>query len=465
VSFVVYDVETTGFNKRFDQILQFGAIRADDDLVAIDRIELRSRLLPNVVPSPKALHITGVAFDDIISTTRPSHYQMVCEIQRTLQAWSPAMFLGFNSINFDEEFLRQAFYHGLHPIFLTNTNGNARADVLKLVRAVATLHPNVLTAPRDEAGRLVFRLGKLASTNGMVVGQAHDALADVEITLALCRKARDGAPDLWSTFLRFAAKAAVLDFVRDEEAFAYFEFFGGRQDIHLVTRIGVNPTEANVHYCLDLTADISELRRLSDVELIARLKTYPRPIRKLKVNASPLLCPLWELGPDQLSDFTESDLMREAESVRMDHDFVERLVRAAAAGERVFEPSEHVELQIYGNGFLSDTDSALSRRFHVAAWEQRPGIAAQFEDRRLRRLARRLIYFERPDLLDEAQRQAMNNEISRRVRGGPDEMPWLTIPNAMIELEALIAELEPAFHGPLNTYREHLRARLVQISV
>ena len=83
------------------------------------------------------------------------------------------MFLGFNSINFDEEFLRQAFYHGLHPIFLTNTNGNARADVLKLVRAVATLHPNVLTAPRDEAGRLVFRLGKLASTNGMVVGQAQ----------------------------------------------------------------------------------------------------------------------------------------------------------------------------------------------------------------------------------------------------------------------------------------------------
>jgi DNA polymerase III epsilon subunit-like protein len=54
VSFVVYDVETTGLNKRFDQILQFGAIRADDDLIPTDRIELRSRLLPNIVPSPKA---------------------------------------------------------------------------------------------------------------------------------------------------------------------------------------------------------------------------------------------------------------------------------------------------------------------------------------------------------------------------------------------------------------------------
>jgi exodeoxyribonuclease I len=460
VSFVVYDVETTGLNKRFDQILQFGAIRADDDLIPTDRIELRSRLLPNIVPSPKALHITGATFDDITSLTRPSHYQMVCDIQRTLQAWSPAVFLGFNSIKFDEEFLRQAFYHCLHPIFLTNTNGNARADVLKLVRAMATLHPDVLTAPRDETGRLVFRLERLAIANGFVVKRGHDAMADVEMTLALCRKARDGAPDLWSTFLRFAAKAAVLNFIRDEEAFAYFEFFGGRQDVHLVTRIGANPTDLNAHYCLDLTSDISELRRLSDLELVARLKSDPRPIRKLKANASPLLCPLWELGPEQFGDFTESDLMQEAANVRTDDDFVERLVRAAVAGERVFEPSEHVELQIYGRGFLSDTDSALSRRFHISPWEERLIIALQFDDQRLRRLARRLIYFERPDLLDEKQRQAMDNEISRRVRGGTDEMPWRTIPRAMTELEALIAELAPAFHGPLSTFREHLRARL-----
>jgi hypothetical protein len=41
--------------------------------------------------------------------------------------------------------------------------------------------------------------------------------------------------------------------------------------------------------------------RTVTVELIARLKTYPRPIRKLKVNASPPLCALSELGPDQLT--------------------------------------------------------------------------------------------------------------------------------------------------------------------
>jgi exodeoxyribonuclease I len=135
VSFVIYDVETTGLNKRFDQILHFGAIRTDENLTALERVQFRSRLLPNIVPSPQALHITNISFDEMTDPGRPSHYQMVCDIKNTLQTWSPAVFLGFNSISFDEEFLRQAFYQCLHPTFLTNTNGNARADVLNLLRA------------------------------------------------------------------------------------------------------------------------------------------------------------------------------------------------------------------------------------------------------------------------------------------------------------------------------------------
>lgn len=464
MSFVVYDVETTGLNRRFDQILQFGAIRTDEDLVPIDRIELSSRLLPNIVPSPNALQTNGLTIEELNSSVRPTHYQMVCDIQRTLQAWSPAVFLGYNSIKFDEEFLRQAFYHCLHPTFLTNTNGNARADVLNLARATATLYPNVLTAPCDETGRRTFRLADLAVANGLTLKKAHDAMADVECTLALCRKARAGAPELWSTFLRFASKAAVLNFVRDEEAFAFFEFFGGHQDIHLVTSIGVNPNDANSHYCLDLTSDLDELHRLSEAELAVHLKTSLPPIRKLKINASPLLCPIWELGAEQLNGFKESDLLQKAKWTQADRSFIDRLVRATAAEERVFEPSEHIELQIYGQGFFTDTDKELCRQFHAAPWEQRPSIALTFEDRRLRRLARRLIYFERPDLVEASQRQAITTEIARRIHGENESMPWLTIPKAMIELEKLIADLEPAHRTIMVAYREHLKAQLASAS-
>jgi exodeoxyribonuclease-1 len=51
MAFVFYDTETTGTNPAFDQILQFGAIRTDDDLNELERFEIRCRLLPHVVPS------------------------------------------------------------------------------------------------------------------------------------------------------------------------------------------------------------------------------------------------------------------------------------------------------------------------------------------------------------------------------------------------------------------------------
>ena len=107
------------------------------------------------------------------------------QIQRVLAEWSPALFLGYNSIRFDEEFLRQAFYQCLHPTFLTNTNRNARADVLNLMRAVFCLRPGVLQVPRDADGRQVFRLSDLAAANGLAAGGAHDAMRDVELTLQL----------------------------------------------------------------------------------------------------------------------------------------------------------------------------------------------------------------------------------------------------------------------------------------
>ena len=80
MSFVIYDVETTGLNKRLDQILHFGAVRTDENLVPTARIELQSRLLPYVVPSPKALLLTGASLKEITDNSRPSHYEMVCEI-------------------------------------------------------------------------------------------------------------------------------------------------------------------------------------------------------------------------------------------------------------------------------------------------------------------------------------------------------------------------------------------------
>ena len=80
--FVFYDTETTDI--WFDQILQFGAIRTDDDLNEVDRFEIRCRLLPHVTPSPKALEVTGVDPLSLLSTELPSHYEAISEVHARL---------------------------------------------------------------------------------------------------------------------------------------------------------------------------------------------------------------------------------------------------------------------------------------------------------------------------------------------------------------------------------------------
>ncbi|MCP3414246.1 exonuclease domain-containing protein [Bradyrhizobium brasilense] len=449
MAFILYDVETSGLNRRFDQILQFAAVRTDVGLVETDRFETRSRLMPHIVPSPKALQVTGLTLADANSAARQSHYGMVCEIASTLAAWCPAIFLGFNSIRFDEEFLRQAFYQCLHPVFLTNTNGNARADVLNLMRAATSLHPSVIKPGEDDDGRPSHRLGPLAAANGIFTDKLHDANADVDAMLALCRMVRAGAPDLWSNFLRFSSKAAVLDLVRDEEAFAYFDYFGTPRVMHFLTRVGVSPNDPNAHYCLDLTCDVDALRKLDADELSERMKQEPRPVRRLKVNGSPLLYQLWDIDPERFGDTSEDELTRTASSVRADVEFMAALTAAAASVEPVYAASEHVELQIYGGNFFSDVDRELCQRFHGLPWERRAEIVGRFGDQRLRRLARRLIYFESPNLLDEANRRVIADDIAARRRGAGVHVspPWTTIAQAIAELETMGGDVSDAFRA------------------
>lgn len=455
MAFILYDLETSGLNKRFDQILQFAAVRTDADLHETHRLETKSCLMPHVVPSPQALLVTGHTLADASSPSRQSHYSMVCEVADTLASWCPATFLGYNSIRFDEEFLRQAFYHCLHPIFLTNTNGNARADVLNLMRAATTLYPSVVHAGLEPDGRPTHRLGAVAAANGIVSHKVHDAAADVDAMLGLCRLVRAGAPDLWSTFLRFSSKAAVVDFVRDEDAFAYFDYFGRPQVMHFLTRVGISPRDANAHYCLDLASDIDALRKLDDGELAARMTEEPRPIRRLKVNASPLLYPLWDIDADRFLDLTEDECTRRASSVRNDPEFMAALTRAAASLEPTYASSDHVEEQIYGGNFFSDTDAELCRRFHDLPWEERSDLVHRFQDVRLKRLGRRLIYFESPHLLDEAERRMIANDIAARRRGDGKyaSPPWMTIAAALSELESIEAELTDAFKKPFYDLR------------
>ncbi len=74
-------------------------------------------------------------------------------------------------------------------------------------------------------------------------------------------------------------------------------------------------------------------------------------------------------------------------------------------------------------------------------------------DRRLKRLARRLIYFESPHLFAEAERRVIADDIAARRRGEGNHAspPWTTIAHALSELETIDAEVSDTFK---QAYRE-----------
>src|SRR5664280_665932 len=135
MTYIFYDTETTGKHTSFDQILQFAAIKTDAELNVLDTFDIRCRLLPYIVPSPGALLVTGATIADI--TTCPlSHFEMMRQIHAKMHRWSEGgvVFVGWNSMKFDETLLRQAYYQTLLPVYQTNTNGNGRADRMRMAQ-------------------------------------------------------------------------------------------------------------------------------------------------------------------------------------------------------------------------------------------------------------------------------------------------------------------------------------------
>lgn len=75
---------------------------------------------------------------------------------------------------------------------------------------------------------------------------------------------------------------------------------------------------------------------------------------------------------------------------------------------------------------------------------------------RFRRLGRRLVYIERPDLLRPVDRSIFDAEVARRVRGGDGDFHWLTLPQALAELEELIASSSEEKHERFGALREEM---------
>jgi exodeoxyribonuclease-1 len=455
MSFVFFDTETTGLKRGFDQILHFAAVRTDSSLNEVARFEVRSRLQPHVLPHPSALRTNGIPIERLTDTSLPSHYAMMGEIQRILMSWSPAVFVGFNSIRFDEEMLRNALFQCLYPAYLTSNHRNCRADALSLVMAADAVSPAQLVVPLGEEGRRTFRLPQLAAANGVIHARAHDAMSDALATVGLCRLVHQRSPELWQRFVRFSNKAAVSNFVDTEDGFVLTEFFGGQAYHAPVVYIGVDPDQTNGRLCLSLNHDVDLLAGMSDVELQVYLAQKPNPIRRFRVNSAPTLTAFFD-APEHMLDGSSIDRIEEqARRLKADAHLRARLVAAHIAAREPYPLSPHLEERIY-NGFPGPDDERRMSAFHQASWPDRLAIVEGLEDERLRWFALRLVYAEARGVLPTKIKAEIEHRLANQLAG--DGSGCLTYELALAETDKLIGE--GADHdGLLSRYRIYLHDR------
>ena len=457
MSFVFYDTETTGTHTAFDQILQFGAIRTDHELRELERFEIRCRLLPHVVPSPKALLTNGITVEQLTDPSLPSHYQMVRAIKAKLEAWSPAVFVGHNSMRFDEHLLRQAFYQTLHPPYLTNTNGNGRMDSLPVLQAVHLLEPGVLTVPVDDQGRPRFSLDRLAPANGFAQHAACGPVGNVEATLYLCCLVRERTETVWSNCVRFSRKAAVLDYALPGEVFALVGFGYGRTQLRMVTPIGVNPENDSEVFVFDLAHDPMELTALPGGDLGRRLADS-HILGRLRANAAPCILPYEDMpARARLKDLSIADLTCRAAYIREKGELVQQLVSVMTCGRQAKQASLHVENRMY-EGFTGPEDMRLMALFHEMEWPDRAPLLARLEDPRLQVLGKRLLYTEVSEAMPAKCLESYRADVAKRLMADEGAIPWLTVPRAIREADRLL----PGLKGAEASLVRHLRKYLAQ---
>jgi exodeoxyribonuclease I len=454
--FVFYDIESTGTSTAFDQILQFGAILTDGTLQEVDRIEARCRLLPHIVPSPGAMRITGLWPANLTDPALPGHAEAVARVAERLLDWSPATFLGWNSLRFDESLLRQSLFTTLQPPFLTTSHGNGRGDVMRMVQ-VTDLHvPGAIDVPVDDRGRRSFRLDRLAPANGCGAGNAHDAIADVEATLGLARLVRDRAPAVWQRLCALTRPETVRTALRDADSLVHTDFVFNRAHNRLITYCGTNPDYDGEIAAFDLAFKPEDVLDLSVDDLIAVLARRPRTIVSIRATRQPLLMPA-EAAPANTGAlrFSPDRLRERASRIRAAEGFQQRVGEALARRPRTRAPDRPVETRLYDRPIASG-DAERLQAFHAAPWRERPALVAGFADERLRELGRRLVWLERPDIVAPEERLAWDQWCAERLLSEDPDVPWRTVAAALREAENAMVDATQ----PHRAFFEEVRAFL-----
>jgi len=413
----------------------------------LDRFEAKCSLRPGLVPEPGALLVNKTT-PDMLRKTNLSHYGLVNQMLQTFKKWTPSIFIGYNSIGFDEEFLRKTLFKTLNDPYLTQFDGNKRGDILGLIRTAHLYYPDCIKTPTSDKGNAVFKLDQLAPLNGIEHGNAHDAIGDVIATIGIAKIIANKAPAVWKSSLMTTSKSEVNTIVQNEKLFCFNEYFYGKARPYVVTFLCFHP-KYNWPQCFDLKEDPSTYLNMSMQDLKEAMKKSPKIIRSVKNNKHPVIMnPKFGENFDGYKQLGIKKLMERAEILQSNEEFkkkVSRVLEEEAQEKDDLDSQLDVEAEesIYSGGFASEQDKSNMKEFHQSEWKDKLFVADKFKDARFNYFAKRLIYEENPSILPKDMYNEIHRAIAKQILSTNDEK-WNTIPKAYNELDNLRVKYEEA---------------------
>lgn len=428
-TFFFYDLETSGLNSRTSRVMQFAGIRTDMNLKPIgEPHNILVKLTDDILPDPGAIMVTGITPQQTLSDglTEPEFCKFLAD-----EVFTPdTITVGFNSVRFDDEFIRHTFWRNFHdPYEWAWSEGRSRWDLLDVVRMTRALRPDGIKWPVDENGKAVNKLELISRENGLVHTKAHDALSDVEALIGVAKLIKDKQSKLFDWLLKMRDKKEVAKLVNLEDP-QPFVYSSGRYDAQFEKTSVAFPlspgTKPGAVLVYDLRVDPTPFLNASPAQLASVIfadratrerEDFQRlPVKDLSYNKCPAVAPLGVLDESTQKRLgVDLELVKKHMAILAANPAFAGSVREAFEMREPFEPSTDPEAQLY-DGFINEKDKGRMGAVRAATADELADFHPQFIDERLPELLFRYKARSFPSSLSEEEQVAWEKYRTEKLK-------------------------------------------------
>jgi exodeoxyribonuclease I len=398
-TYLFYDVETTSLNPYFGQILQFAAIRTDLELNELERHEIRIKLNKDILPSPGAMLTHRMPISEML--LGESEYDAIRKIHALVN--QPGTISGgYNTLEFDDKFLRFSFYRNLlDPYTHQYENDCGRFDIYPMViYFYLSSKNNVLTWPFED-GAPSLKLENINALNQLATGSAHNAMVDVDVTLALARRLFSHR-DQWDYVIKSFKKCTdpITKLRYDANQKSIYELNQTR--VILLSKIGSKELfhapvmclgyhETNNNQIVWLRLDKVDFSTFDFTPTAVKELMLKGCILNKKIAERGLILPLMDRTPSNLSPNRKELFQFNQVWLSKNAQIIEAI--KAYYTTTLYPVIENIDVDaaLYTGGFINDRDKTTCHQFHHAEHSEKALIIEQFTDSRLKQIAIRIM--------------------------------------------------------------------------